>query len=112
MPNQIRPLATNCLILVAFYYFLTPPPALGYFDLGTGTYMVQMLLGFGAAIWLSMRTSWIRFGRKKKAVADNNQTPAAASASASQPDLQPGSPSAPDASSTGETASSEAKNKS
>jgi len=73
MTNPIRPLFTNCLALLAFYYFLTPPPALGYFDLGTGTYMLQMILGFGAAIWLSMRTSWIRFGRsKKKAVTDNN----------------------------------------
>ncbi len=73
MTNPCLPFFTNCLVLLAIYYFLTPPPALGYFDLGTGTYMLQMILGFGAAIWLSMRTSWIRFGRgKKKATADNN----------------------------------------
>jgi hypothetical protein len=75
MTNPIRPLFTNCLALFAIYYFLTPPPALGYFDLGTGTYMLQMLLGFGAAIWLSMRTSWIRFGRmRKKGTADNKES--------------------------------------
>ena len=72
MTNPIPPLLTNCLALLAIYYFIIPPPALGYFDLGTGTYMVQMLLGMGAAIWLSMRTSWIRIGRKKKQPASDN----------------------------------------
>jgi hypothetical protein len=54
-----------------------PQPALAYFDLGTGTYMLQMTLAFGAAIWLSLRTSWIRIGRKKKpSGADNLAQPA------------------------------------
>jgi hypothetical protein len=75
--NRIPPLLSNCLALFAIYYLLLPAPAYGYFDLGTGTYMLQMALGFGAAIWLSLRTSWIRFDRKKKASADTNETPVA-----------------------------------
>ena len=68
MIYKIPPLLSNCLALFAIYYLLLPAPAYGYFDLGTGTYMLQMILGFGAAIWLSLRTSWIRFDRKKKGV--------------------------------------------
>ncbi|MBU6451923.1 MAG: hypothetical protein KGS72_09115 [Cyanobacteria bacterium REEB67] len=66
MNNPIPPLLSNCLALFAIYYLLMPAPAYGYFDLGTGTYIIQMVLGFGAAVWLSLRTSWIRFDRKKK----------------------------------------------
>ena len=87
MINPIPPLLSNCLALFAIYYFLMPAPAYGYFDLGTGTYMVQMALGFGAAIWLSMRTSWIRFGRKKKVSVDNN--PAMSDAQTAGPDPGP-----------------------
>jgi hypothetical protein len=86
MTNPIPTLLTNCLVLFAIYYFITPPPALGYFDLGTGTYMLQMILGFGAAVWLSLRTSFIRYGRnKKKPVADNAVTAAAADAQPADP---------------------------
>jgi hypothetical protein len=67
IPLPLPPLLSNCLALFAIYYLLLPAPAYGYFDLGTGTYIIQMVLGFGAAIWLSLRTSWIRFDRKKKA---------------------------------------------
>ncbi|MBS2008535.1 MAG: hypothetical protein JST01_15920 [Cyanobacteria bacterium SZAS TMP-1] len=78
MTDRISLLLSNCLILFAIYYFLMPAPAYGYFDLGTGTYMVQMLLGFGAAVWLSMRTSWIRIGRvRKPKTADGAPTEAA-----------------------------------
>jgi len=86
--NRIAPLLSNCLALFAIYYFLMPAPAYGYFDLGTGTYMIQMLLGFGAAVWLSMRTSWIRFGRasgKAKAAASPDSGAAAPEAGDSAP---------------------------
>jgi hypothetical protein len=72
---------SSWLILFLIYYFCLAQPAHAYFDLGMGAFMIQMVLGFVAAIWLSMRTTWIRVGRKiqKK----DGQTPAENSGSAS-----------------------------
>lgn len=96
--NRIAPLLSNCLALFAIYYFLMPAPAYGYFDLGTGTYMIQMLLGFGAAVWLSMRTSWIRFGR-----ASGKTKAGAASATADSAVETPAPETAPNTSNTPDT---------
>ena len=73
MIDRIPPLLSNCLALFAIYYFLVPAPAYGYFDLGTGTFMIQTALMCAATVWLSLRTSWLRIGGKKKAVTNNNQ---------------------------------------
>jgi hypothetical protein len=89
--NYISETFTNCLLLFAIYYLFLAPPAYGYFDLGTGTYMLQMLLGFGAAVWLSMRTSFIRFDRKRKGGSVPATGPASGAATA---DTSPVSPSA------------------
>jgi hypothetical protein len=48
----------HALLLAVFLYFLAPCPAHAYFDLGTGTYMLQLLFAFGAAVWISFRNSW------------------------------------------------------
>ena len=53
--------------LLTIYYFGLAAPAHAYFDLGTGTYLLQMILGFGAAMWLALRTSMIKIDRKLKA---------------------------------------------
>lgn len=56
-------------LLAAIWYVLLPSPALAYFDLGTGTYLVQMVLAFLAAFWLSFRQSWLArlpFGKRKE----------------------------------------------
>jgi len=98
--NRIALLLSNCLALFAIYYFLMPAPAYGYFDLGTGTYMLQMLLGFGAAVWLSMRTSWIRFGRatgKAKPAGTAGDAPAEAANTAAE-----AAPKSPEAAEGGE----------
>lgn len=56
-------------LLAAIWYVLLPSPAMAYFDLGTGTYLVQMVLAFLAAFWLSFKQSWLAklpFGRRKE----------------------------------------------
>jgi|688.fasta_scaffold1197383_1 hypothetical protein len=57
----------SVLTLLTIYYFGLAAPAHAYFDLGTGTYILQMILGLGAAFWLSLRTSYIKIDRKLKA---------------------------------------------
>lgn len=49
--------------LSAYCFLVMPQPALAYFDLGFGTYLIQLICGFGAAIWLSFVT---RVRKKKK----------------------------------------------
>ena len=50
-------LFANAVLLAAIWYLLLPSPALAYFDLGFGTYMMQLIFGFGAAAFLALRSS-------------------------------------------------------
>ncbi len=73
------PVSTICkaALLMAIWYVLLPSPAQAYFDLGVGTYLVQMILAFLAAFWLSFRQSWIGklpFMKQKQAKLENTST--------------------------------------
>lgn len=48
-------LLTDAIALASIIYFLMPTPAHAYFDLGTGTYLVQLFFAFTAAFWFSFR---------------------------------------------------------
>lgn len=79
MGNRI----TNVLLLAAIWYVLFASPAYAYFDLGVGTYLVQIVGGFALAVALSVRNKlkWFAalFGRKavpevtSQTVASNNE---------------------------------------
>ena len=51
---------TDAIIVALIFYFLAPVPAHAYFDLGMGTYMVQILFGFAAAFWFSFKHSMLK----------------------------------------------------
>ncbi len=63
MANQIKVL--DVLVLTGTWYFLFATPALAYFDIGVGTYLVQLLFGVGAAFFLSFRSNIMRRFSKK-----------------------------------------------
>lgn len=68
----------SCTIFFAICFFLLAQPAEAYFDLGMCTFMVQLIFGFLTAVWLSMRTTCLRFGRKfqGKSLSSGNQSQA------------------------------------
>ncbi len=45
----------DALLLALVWFVLLPSPASAYFDLGTGTYLVQLLLAFLAMSWFSIK---------------------------------------------------------
>lgn len=75
----------SVLLLLAIYYFGLAAPAQAYFDITTGTYILQTILGLGAALWLSLRTSMIKIDRKLKA----KTTPAPEEAAEREKEEQP-----------------------
>jgi hypothetical protein len=50
----------DALILMIVWFLLLPSPAQAYFDLGTGTYLVQLMLAFGATAWFSLRKVFVK----------------------------------------------------
>ncbi len=46
------------LLLFLIVTLSMPQPAHAYFDLGMGTYMLQVIFAFGAAYWLSFKKWW------------------------------------------------------
>ncbi len=57
-PRQVESdLLFNGIVLAAIWYLTMPSPALAYFDLGFGTYMLQLIFGFGAAFALAAKSS-------------------------------------------------------
>jgi hypothetical protein len=57
----------DALLLLTIWYLFIPSPALAYFDLGTGTYIVQLIFGVGAAFLLSFKSSVVKWFRRSKA---------------------------------------------
>ena len=66
-------LVANALTLSLLLFILCPVPAQAYFDLGSGTMMIPILLGFSAAIWFSFRSSLSRLFRKVPNSQDRGQ---------------------------------------
>ncbi len=66
---QQRRFFANALVLAGIYGLLLPSPALAYWDLNFGTYLLQLAFAFGATAWISLRHSWKK-GWGKKAGAD------------------------------------------
>lgn len=56
----------DAVMLALLVFFLLPSPAHAYFDLGMGTYMLQILFGFGAALWFSFKSSWLKKTKPKE----------------------------------------------
>ncbi|HEY9772970.1 MAG TPA: hypothetical protein V6C81_04110 [Planktothrix sp.] len=56
----------DVLTLFLIYYLVIPPPAHAYFDLGVGAYMLQLVFGFGAAFWLSLKSKMMRKYKARK----------------------------------------------
>jgi amino acid transporter len=57
--------AINLLIITSILGLLFVPPAHAYFDVNTGTYLLQFILGFAAVIWLTMKQTWETKFKKK-----------------------------------------------
>ncbi len=51
--------ALDALLLTMVWFLLLPSAAQAYFDLGTGTYLVQLMLAFGATVWFSLRRVFV-----------------------------------------------------
>jgi hypothetical protein len=50
----------DALILMIVWFLLLPSAAQAYFDLGTGTYLIQLMLAFGATVWFSVRRVFVK----------------------------------------------------
>lgn len=63
-----RNLLVDASLLMAVWYLLLPSPALAYWDVNTGTYIVQLIMGLGVAFWMSFKHSfimkWFKRGEK------------------------------------------------
>jgi len=46
------------LLLTAFYLFVLPTPALAYLDPGTGSYLIQILVGGGLGLTFIIKQYW------------------------------------------------------
>jgi hypothetical protein len=57
---------TDVLLLLAFVMFAIPAPAHAYYDFAMGTYMIQLVLGVGAAFLLSFKSQIARFFKQKR----------------------------------------------
>jgi len=66
MKNCSKIQLVDVLFLFLLCYFGLAAPAHAYFDIGTGTFLVQMAVAFAASIWLSMKTSLIKIDRGLK----------------------------------------------
>jgi hypothetical protein len=56
---MLKLMTLDALILMMVWFLLLPSPAQAYFDLGTGTYLVQLMLAFGATAWFSLRRVFV-----------------------------------------------------
>ena len=73
---MLRILALDALILMAIWTVLLPSAAQAYFDFGTGQYLFQLILAFGATIWFSLRRVVVgkpKFSKSPAAAEDNNE---------------------------------------
>jgi hypothetical protein len=60
----------DALALALILLLLCPNPAHAYFDLGVGTYIVQLFFAFGAAFWFSFKNSLFKRRKKEGMVSD------------------------------------------
>jgi hypothetical protein len=65
----------EAIFLSLFLFLSCPARAEAYFDLGTGTYMVQVIFAVAAAFWISFRKSIADFCRKPVKPADSHSAP-------------------------------------
>jgi len=75
----------DALALTALWYFVFASPAQAYFDMGSGTYVVQVVLGFGAALWLSLKHSTAKNSLSEKVGAGAQDSAVNLSAESSEP---------------------------
>lgn len=66
-----RSLVRLCMLLVVFAAIA--PRALAYLDPGTGSMIIQILIGFLAGLALFFKNFWLRLFRRKKASHDEIQ---------------------------------------
>jgi hypothetical protein len=66
----------HAVILTAIWFVLLPAPAQAYFDVNTGTYILQLVFGFGAAFWLSIKSTFAK--RKMGPAIESNKLDAEA----------------------------------
>jgi hypothetical protein len=62
MDSKLKDIA----LLTAAWFFIFAGPAHAYFDLGTGAYLLQLVLGFAFAFWISFRKQVAMFFGKNK----------------------------------------------
>jgi hypothetical protein len=68
---MLKLMTLDALILMMVWFLLLPSPAQAYFDLGTGTYLVQLMLAFGATAWFSLRRVFVKPKFSKTPEAEN-----------------------------------------
>lgn len=76
----------NALWLALVWLVFVPCPAHAYFDLGTGTYMVQLIFGFGAAFLLSLKHKWFKKGKSNAEPMVSNDSPNSGTEDEHKPD--------------------------
>ena len=77
MRKSRKPNLSDALFLFAITYFGLAAPADAYFDIGTGTFMLQMVVAFLASVWLSLKSGWIKVDRKLKPKTETPENPIA-----------------------------------
>lgn len=75
---------TSALVLALYFQMTTPPPAQAYFDATTGAYLIQMVFGFGAAVWIVLRGAIFKMRGKKMPDQAAAETPAGERAGATE----------------------------
>ena len=78
-------IALDALVLMVAWFLLLPSPAQAYFDLGTGTYLVQLMLAFGATVWFSLRRVFVKPKFSKPSEASNVEKSAPVAADEAEP---------------------------
>jgi hypothetical protein len=58
-------LVFDALLLASVCYFVLASPAQAYFHLGSGTYVLQVVVLIGAVFWLSANQNFVKTAWKK-----------------------------------------------
>jgi hypothetical protein len=71
----------DVLVLTAVWFVLMANAAQAYFDLGTGTYMVQVIMAFAVTGWFSLKRVFV-----KRKTSPDSSAPIETEGPESQPD--------------------------
>ncbi len=65
---------TTVAIVLLILSICGQSPAHAYFDANSGVYFLQIILGFAAVVWLTLKSSWNDFKKKPVEQMNSNTT--------------------------------------